>query len=112
MIDHQKPSKSLSARTQGPHSSAATRLDRTPTTTADHGNDDETEEAPFVVVVAVAAVPLDVGVVSPSVLETLPRSVLSRAQIFCMPLTIPGRLAELASRNDVWFVWMKLARRL
>ena len=48
---------------------------------------------------------------SPSALATPPRRVLSIAQIWRMPETTEGRSSELASRNDVWFVWIKLERR-
>lgn len=56
--------------------------------------------------VAVAAELLLVGVVSPSVSDTFPNSVLSNAHIFLIPSTTLGRFG--VSRMSDWFVWMKL----
>lgn len=64
------------------------------------------------VVVGVAPVLLLVGVVSPSAAETLPRRVLSRAQMFRMPLTIEGKSAPDASRKAVWLVCSKLIKAI
>ena len=64
-------------------------------------------DAPLVVDVALAAAVVDDGD-SPSVFETLPRRVLSSAQMERIPLTTEGRSSESASRNDVWLVLMKL----
>jgi hypothetical protein len=48
------------------------------------------------------------GVVSPSVLDTLPRSVLATAHTWRMLLTNEGRFGVF--RTAVWFVFSKLFR--
>ena len=58
--------------------------------------------------VAVATATEDVGVVSLSVFETLPKRTLSIAQMVWIPLTIEEVSSADTLRKEVWLVLMKL----
>ena len=59
-------------------------------------------------VVAVATATEDVGVVSLSVFETLPKRTLSIAQMVWIPLMIEEVSSADTLRKEVWLVLMKL----
>jgi hypothetical protein len=65
-------------------------------------------EAALLVLDATGVLATD-GVVSPSVLDTLPRSVLATAHTWRMLLTSDGRFGVF--RTAVWFVFSKLFAR-